>query len=596
MILNRLVIMLTLFGVMGMSIFTSLAQSIEKPNVILIITDDQGYGDLGYHGNPHIKTPVIDKLADESVRFEEFLVSPVCAPTRSSLMTGRYSMRTGVHDTYRGGAIMATSEITIAEVLKNAGYQTGMIGKWHLGDNYPFRPQDQGFDFTLRHLSGGIGQPGDWPNTLKGDSSYFNPILWENGQMLKTKGYCTDVFTDAAIDFVKTQKDNPFFLYLSYNAPHAPLQVPGEYYDMYKNIDPSKGFENDSTPFSNMKEKDKEHARKVYAMVSNIDDNLGRLLNKLKELQLDNNTLVIFLTDNGPQQYRYLAGMRGKKGKVYQGGIRVPSFWRCPSVFSGNRNITTPAAHYDILPTLAELCGGEIPQDRKIEGQSLLSLLKNEKTDMPDRSFCSYWRRGYPKKYHNVSIQKGDYKLVGNCDESNEIEQFELFSIKNDPFEQNNIVAENKQKASSLKEGLDKWLDEMMASPNIVNSPRAIIGSEYENPSFLNLNDAVFSKNKKYNDLVINEFALWEVDFSETGTYEIIIHFRNEIKAGGLINLKTGDVEKEVKFKKSYDKSVNMGEMQVSAGENEIVPLVFVNENNMKKYVKPFYIEVIKRN
>ena len=183
----------------------------EKPNVILVITDDQGFGDLGFYGNPNIQTHVLDKLAKESVRFNQFFVSPVCAPTRSSLMTGRYSLRTGVRDTYKGGAIMAGSEITLAEILKDAGYHTGMIGKWHLGDNYPFRPQDQGFDFTLRHLSGGIGQAGDWPNTLRGDSSYFNPTLWQNGEMVKSKGYCTDVFTDAAIEFVKKKQGQPFF-------------------------------------------------------------------------------------------------------------------------------------------------------------------------------------------------------------------------------------------------------------------------------------------------------------------------------------------------------------------------------------------------
>lgn len=222
------------------------AQQVEattRPNVILIMTDDQGFGDLGFYGNPHIKTPTIDRFAEQSVRFDQFMVSPVCAPTRASLMTGRYSLRTGVRDTYRGGAIMAAQEITLAEMLKEVGYTTGMVGKWHLGDNYPSRPQDQGFDFTLHHLSGGIGQPGDWPNTFKRDSSYFNPTLWKNGQQFQSKGYCTDVFTNTAIDFIDENQDKPFFLYLAYNAPHAPLQVPQEYYNIYKNIDPSEGFE-----------------------------------------------------------------------------------------------------------------------------------------------------------------------------------------------------------------------------------------------------------------------------------------------------------------------------------------------------------------
>ena len=228
----------------------------KRPNVIIVVTDDQGFGDLGYYGNPHVQTPTLDSFAKESVRFDQFIVSPVCAPTRASLMTGRYSLRTGVKDTYRGGAIMATEEITVAEMLKEAGYTTGMVGKWHLGDNYPSRPQDQGFDYTLRHLSGGIGQPGDWPNTKKGQRSYFDPILWKNGEMFQSKGYCTDVFTEAAMDFVEANKEQPFFLYLSYNAPHAPLQVPQEYYDRYKDIDPSSGFENDGRPFPEMDEQE----------------------------------------------------------------------------------------------------------------------------------------------------------------------------------------------------------------------------------------------------------------------------------------------------------------------------------------------------
>ena len=203
--------------------FNSNGQSKIRPNVIFILTDDQGFGDLGYYGNPNVQTPALDNFARESVRFNEFYVSPVCAPTRSALMTGRYPLRTGVHDTYMGGAIMAASEITIAELLKDAGYQTGMIGKWHLGDNYPSRPIDQGFDYAFNHLSGGIGQEGDWPNTHREDSSYFNPIVWENGKMVKTKGYCTDVFTDAAIGFINQHQKQPFFLYVSYNAPHGPL-------------------------------------------------------------------------------------------------------------------------------------------------------------------------------------------------------------------------------------------------------------------------------------------------------------------------------------------------------------------------------------
>ena len=215
-------------------------QASTPPNVILIITDDQGYGDLGIHNNPNIITPAIDAFARQSIRFNNFHVSPVCAPTRSSLMTGRYSLRTGVRDTYNGGAIMAASEFTIAEMLKKVNYTTGIFGKWHLGDNYPSRPSDQGFDESLIHLAGGIGQVGDFTNYFKMKTSYFDPVLWHNNKQKAYEGYCSDIFTNNAIDFIEKNQDQPFFCYLSFNAPHTPLQVPDKYYQMYKDIDPSR--------------------------------------------------------------------------------------------------------------------------------------------------------------------------------------------------------------------------------------------------------------------------------------------------------------------------------------------------------------------
>jgi len=285
-----------------------------RPNIILCITDDQGFGDLGFHGNPDIQTPVMDRLALQSVRFSHFYVSPVCAPTRASLMTGRYSLRTGVYDTYNGGAIMAAEELTVAEVLRSAGYATGIFGKWHLGDNYPFRPQDQGFERSLIHQGGGIGQVGDVRNYFKYDKSYFDPVLLKNSVPVQTQGYCSDVFTDAAIDFIKENRKRPFFLYLSFNAPHTPLQVPDEYYRKYKVLELSPdSYPRKGRSLPDMSEYDKDAARKVYAMVNNIDDNLGRLLRKVESLGLDSNTVVIFLTDNGPEQNRYRAGLRGRK-------------------------------------------------------------------------------------------------------------------------------------------------------------------------------------------------------------------------------------------------------------------------------------------
>ncbi|MBU2904168.1 arylsulfatase [Arenibacter algicola] len=559
----------------------------KRPNVIIVVTDDQGFGDLGYYGNPHVQTPTLNSFAKESVRFDQFIVSPVCAPTRASLMTGRYSLRTGVRDTYRGGAIMATEEITIAEMLKEAGYTTGMVGKWHLGDNYPSRPQDQGFDYTLRHLSGGIGQPGDWPNTKKGQRSYFDPILWKNEEMFQSKGYCTDVFTEAAMDFVEDNKEQPFFLYLSYNAPHAPLQVPQEYYDRYKDIDPTSGFENDGRPFPEMDERMKENARKVYAMVSNIDDNLKKLFKQLEDLKLEDNTLVIFMTDNGHQHDRYAAGMRGRKSFVYEGGVRVPSFWRLPSKFKGDRDIKTPAAHYDVLPTLADLCNRQLPTDRIIDGKSLVPLLFNENSTLDNRTILRSWVRGGPEKYNNISIRKEQYKLVGNTEDTAGIEAFELFNILDDPYEQNNIIGTNTLESQKLKDEMDIWFDEMTNSPNFINAQPAVVGTVHENPSVLNLNDAVFERN----EAMAQDIAGWEIVAAEAGNYDIRINLGRKSVSEVHLNLYVGDLKIKRDYNELSDGIIDIKNIQLQKGATKLTPII--TGKNIG-YIKPFYVVMTK--
>jgi arylsulfatase len=397
--------------------------------VILIITDDQGYGDFGFTGNPHVKTPTLDKFASESIRFTNFYVSPVCAPTRSSLMTGRYSLRTGIRDTYNGGAIMAANEITIAEMLKQASYSTGIFGKWHLGDNYPSRPIDQGFDESVVHLAGGMGQVGDFTTYFKKERSYFDPLLWKNGKQQSYKGYCSDIFTEEAIRFIEKNKEGPFFCYLSFNAPHTPLQIPDEYYQIYKSIDPSSGFHDDGKPFPEMTEKDKEDARKVYAMVTNIDLNIARVLDTLKKLEIDENTIVIFMTDNGPQQRRYVAGLRGLKSSVYRGGINVPFLVKYPALDIGNVDLDITSAHIDVLPTLAELCNVYVPNDRIIDGKSLVPLINDKPDEWKDRSLFFNWTRKYPELYNNMALQKGEYKLVAHADFNADINEFELYNL-----------------------------------------------------------------------------------------------------------------------------------------------------------------------
>ncbi len=568
--------------------YFSYAQTENRPNVILILTDDQGYGDLGITGNPHIQTPAIDKFARESIRFNDFYVSPVCAPTRSSLMTGRYSLRTGMRDTYNGGATMASSEITIAEMLKAAGYKTGNFGKWHLGDNFPSRPNDQGFDESLIHLSGGMGQVGDFTTWFKADSSYFNPVLWHNGKMEKYEGYCTDIFATQAIHFIEENHKFPFFCYLAFNAPHTPLQAPDEYYERYKNIDPASGFSNDNRPFPKMTEKDKEDARKVYAMVSCIDDNLGKLFNKLDELEIADNTLVIFMTDNGPQQFRYLAGMRGRKGSVYRGGVRVPFFLRYPAKYTGNQDVETAAAHIDILPTLAEICNATLPSDRIIDGKSLVPLLNGKSVDWANRSLFFYWTRRYPELYNNISLQKGNYKLVGHTNYNAAIDDFELFDIKQDPYEQNNIVTNKKDDATALKSELDILYNELISSENLVHPPRIIIGDERENPIYLNRNDADGERGIWAQEQV---YGKWHVSIKE-GKYNVRFKFIEPVKAGGRMYLETGPLVNQMQNTVDNTDIIEMKNVNLSKMDSELIPFYSVGGKN----ILPFWVELERIN
>ena len=561
--------------------FSTSGQTYNRPNVVLIITDDQGYGDLGFHGNALIRTPNLDALAQESVRFTNFYVSPVCAPTRSSLMTGRYSLRTGVRDTYNGGAIMATSEVTIAEILKDANYRTGMFGKWHLGDNYPSRPIDQGFDESVYHLAGGMGQVGDITTYFQYDSSYFDPILWYNGKQKKYAGYCSDIFTTSALDFIETNKDGPFFCYLSFNAPHTPLQVPDEYYETYQDADPGSIFE--SPDEKSVSEKDKEDARNVYAMVTNIDENVGRLLKKLEDLNISENTLVIFMTDNGPQQLRYNGGMRGLKGTVYEGGIRVPFFLHYPERFSSNLEIETAAAHIDLLPTLAEICGAEIPQDRMIDGHSLLPLLESENSDWQERSLFSYWTRRYPERYSNIALHKGDYKLVGNTDFNAPIDAFELFNLKTDPAEQINLVQESRAIAISMKSELDSTYQSLINSENLLDGPRIMIGSVHENPVILSRNDADGQRGIWAQEEV---FGKWRVAI-QPGRYIFRYKFLKEIAPDGAMILETHTVVNRQYNPASTD-LIEMQNVELPAMQCDLIPFYAIKG----KRILPFWVEV----
>ncbi len=523
MVAGRLLIFL--FSILFSSLF---AQS--NYNVILILTDDQGYGDVGYTGNDLIKTPNIDGLAEQAVQLSNFHVSPVCAPTRASLMTGRYSLRTGVRDTYNGGAIMSPNEVTMAEMFKKSDYRTGIFGKWHLGDNYPSRPQDQGFDETLIHLAGGMGQVGDITTYFEYDRSYFDPVLWHNGKQEKHKGYCSDIYTDAAIEFIE-KSDEPFFCYLSYNAPHTPLQVAESHLSQYQSLTSSNFSEQIGHDIS---ERDMESAKRVYAMVSNIDDNIGRLWQILEASGKDKQTIFIFMTDNGPQQIRWNADMRGRKGSVYEGGTRVPFFMLHPDISTPQKS-NVFAAHIDVLPTLADWLNID-PPNVPLDGISLVPLIDQSFAGAFDRTFFSYWTRKSPVQYRNMSLTAGKYKLIANGNATDATSAFELFNLLEDPSESTNLIDRHPTTAKMLHEKLDSLLTDLTNSQNLINPPHIKIGTSFENPVYLNRNDAHGERGIWAQD---DLYGFWLVDI-QSGMYKITCRFKDEIPGNGVLYVEVG--------------------------------------------------------
>jgi arylsulfatase A-like enzyme len=476
----------------------------RRPNVLLIITDDQGYGDLGLHGNDKIKTPHLDRLGRASVQLTQFYVMPVCSPTRACLLTGRYNYRTGVVDTYLGRSMMHPDEVTIAEMLRDAGYRTGIFGKWHLGDNYPLRAIDQGFQEALVCTGGGLTQPSDPEG-----NHYFDPILFRNGKAEKTKGYCTDIFTDAALQFIEQNKDRPFFCYVAYNAPHTPLEVDEAHVAPYR----AMGLD-DTTA-------------KVYGMVTNIDDNVGRLMEKLRELKLDENTIVIFLTDNGPQQKRYNAGMRGLKGSVYEGGIRVPCFVRWAGTLKPNK-VDRLAAPIDITPTLLEIYGARHPAGVPLDGRSLLLLLRGDKVEWADRTLYFQWHRGdEPEPFRACAARSQRWKLVDGK---------ELYDMLADSAETKNVADEHPDVVAQMRKDYEEWFRDVSARRGYA-PPRIHLGSPHENPVTLTRQDWRGPRASWNPD----GLGHWEVEVAATGAYKIMLTLWQD-KTPCEAHFKLGDV------------------------------------------------------
>lgn len=517
----------------------------RRPNVLLIMSDDHGYGDLGFHGNPKIRTPHLDRLARQSVGFRSFYVSPVCSPTRASLLTGRYNYRTGVVDTYLGRSLMHGDEMTLAEILSGAGYRTGIFGKWHLGDSYPLRAMDQGFHESLTLNGGGIGQPSDPP----GGESYFNPLLRRNGRWVKTKGYVSDVITDATIDFITRNRERPFLAYLAFNAPHAPLEVPAEKYASYKAMNlriddfPRKGH-----PISG--KFDADTTSRIYGMVENIDDNVGRVLAALDHLELAEDTVVIFLTDNGPQQPRYNAGMLRLKGTVNEGGIRVPFFVRWPGRFEAGRSVDRIAAHIDVTPTVLNVCSVARPSRVRFDGISLLPLLDGSAKNWADRTLFFQWHRGdVPQMGRAFAARSQQFKLVQwqGVSEGASVPAAapELFDMTADPLEERNIIDTWPQVADKLRREYEGWFKDVTGKRDYTDAgvARIVIGDPREDPVRLTRQDW----RGPQAGWTPRSVGHWQVDVKRAGLYTLTMRFAPLAEPGVLhVSLGSTTLRKDV--------------------------------------------------
>ena len=523
------------WAVLSVTGFSLMAAS---PNVLIVITDDQGFGDLGVHGNPVIKTPNLDAFSKQSVWLKNFYVCPVCSPTRSSLLTGAYNYRTGVVDTFIGRSMMRADCRTLAHWLGDAGYRTALFGKWHLGDNYPLRPEDRGFQHTLWHHGGGLAQPSDAPE-VETRTAYFDPILTKNGEKVQSKGYCTDVFTDAAIDYLKADHHNPFFAYVAYNAPHAPYQVDDKLAAPYQKLDLSVGgFPKIGHPWAAGKVNTTEIA-KAYAMIENIDTNFARLMKTLDETKQADNTIVIFLTDNGPGGVRFNSGLRNRKGTVYEGGIRVPCYIRWPARLKPGHIVELPTAHIDIVPTLKSLCG--IPNQEsvpKIDGRDLSGLLKDEPTQWNPRNLYSQWHRGdAPEKFRAFMVRSERYKLV-QAAVTQPVKEFtlmyELFDLSNDPYEQVDIAPIHQDIVAKMKTDYEGWFADVTSLG--FDPIRTHIGSDKQKVTHLSRQDwrgpdAGWTP---------ESIGYWELQVEKTSRYAITLHTDSPATE---MTLKCGDKE-----------------------------------------------------
>jgi len=529
-----------LISIMCLLFALQACQKQSAPNIIILITDDQGFGDLGCHGNPYILTPHLDQFAQEAVSFTNFHVSTTCSPTRGALMTGRHTNRLNVYHTIAGRSLLYEDELILPQVLGENAYICGMFGKWHLGDNYPFRPEDRGFHEVVRHGGGGIVQlPDFWGN------DYFDDTYWHNGIPREYEGYCTDVFFEEAMRFIEEHKDEPFFCYLSTNAPHGPFNVPVEYMDRYRDMD--------QVP---------ERLKRFYGMITNIDDNFRRLEDHLERLGLKENTLLIFMTDNGTAlgHTLYDGGLRGNKGSEYEGGHRVPFMLRWPEgKLGGGKEVETLTAHYDVLPTLVDLLGLEFKPKKPLDGTSLVPLLEGDTGAWLNRILYMDTQRELDLvKYKRYSVMDENWRLVnGN----------ELYQMDTDLHQDSNLIEEYPEVAARLAEGYERWWQSIIDEGVEERFAYIKAGSPRENPLKVcsqDLRSPLMHFWHQYHPTNATEgTGIWKIEIVEEGDYHFALR-RFPRESGWGFNATFPAEPRPARLERSRPESKQVGFMEAS--------------------------------
>lgn len=472
----------------------------SRPNIVIILSDDQGWGDLSISGNPNLRTPNIDRLAQNGASFDRFYVSPVCSPTRAELLTGRYHPRSGVFGTSAGGERMNLDETTIAELFKAEGYATAAFGKWHNGMQAPYHPNARGFDEFYGFCSGHWGD-------------YFNAMLLEhNGEFVQGNGYVVDDFTDKAMSFMENNRDQPFFLYIPYNTPHSPMQVPDEWFEKLG----GKSLEASQQP----EKENKEHTKAALAMCENIDWNVGRLMKKLQELNLEDNTIVLYFGDNGPNGHRWNGGMKGIKGSTDEGGVRSPLFIQWPGVIKPGLVIKEISAAIDLLPTLADLAGIEERTEKPLDGVSLKPLLFNHEEPWSERLIFSHWngRTSVRSQSHRLDHQGG------------------LFDMFVDPGQSTDISQDEQDVAKYLLEEVKRWNESVLSELNREEERLFPVGHPDFKNTQLPARDAKAHGNIQRSNVFpnssfltnwesIEDKIIWDVEVLSSGDYEVELYY-----------------------------------------------------------------------